>query len=190
MLVAKLLLNSVVSTRNAKFMTMDISNFYLMTPLKRPEYICISIKDIPNKIINKYKLRDIADNNVSVYIQANCGMYGVPQEGLLANKFLEKRLNKRGYRQIKLVPGFWTHNWRPVQFTLVVDDFGVKYFREDHVLHLKHTIEENYTVTSEWDGRQYIGIKLDWDYKRRQVNLSVPQYVTKALRQFNHKLQK
>ena len=37
MLVAKLLFNSVVSTRNAKFTTMDISNFYLMTPLKRPE---------------------------------------------------------------------------------------------------------------------------------------------------------
>ena len=47
MLVAKILFNSVVSTRNAKFMTMDISNFYLMTPLKRPEYIRISIKDIP-----------------------------------------------------------------------------------------------------------------------------------------------
>ena len=47
MLVAKTLFNSVVSTRNAKFMTMDISYFYLMTPLKQSEYICISIKDIP-----------------------------------------------------------------------------------------------------------------------------------------------
>ena len=39
MLAANLLFNSVVSTRDAKFMTMDISNFYIMTPLKRPEYI-------------------------------------------------------------------------------------------------------------------------------------------------------
>ena len=39
MLVAKLLFNSVISTKGAKFMTMDISNFYLMTPLSRPEYI-------------------------------------------------------------------------------------------------------------------------------------------------------
>ena len=37
MLVAKLLFNSVISTKDAKFMTMDISNFYLMTPLKRPD---------------------------------------------------------------------------------------------------------------------------------------------------------
>ena len=34
MLVAKMLLNSVVSTKGAKFMTLDISNFYLMTRLK------------------------------------------------------------------------------------------------------------------------------------------------------------
>ena len=33
-LVAKILFNSVVSTKNARFMTMDVSNFYLMTPLK------------------------------------------------------------------------------------------------------------------------------------------------------------
>ena len=56
-------------------------------------------------------------------------MYGLPQAGLLANELLEKRLNEAGYRQskLKLVPGLWKHDWRPIQFTLVVDDFGVKY---------------------------------------------------------------
>ena len=34
MLVAKLLFNSVVSTKGAIFMTLDISNFYLMAPVK------------------------------------------------------------------------------------------------------------------------------------------------------------
>ncbi len=33
MLVAKMLFNSIISTRGAQFMTMDISNIYLMTPL-------------------------------------------------------------------------------------------------------------------------------------------------------------
>ena len=88
MLVAKILFNCVVSTRNAKFMTMDISNFYLMNPLKRPVYICISIKDIRDEIINKYKLKDIAYNNGSVHIQANSDMYGLPQVGLLSNKLI------------------------------------------------------------------------------------------------------
>ena len=51
MLVAKMLFNRVISTKGAKFMTMDISNFYLMTPLKRPEYIKIKLADIPNEVI-------------------------------------------------------------------------------------------------------------------------------------------
>ncbi len=37
LLTVKLPLNSVVSTPGAKWMTMDISNFYLMIPLKRKE---------------------------------------------------------------------------------------------------------------------------------------------------------
>ena len=105
-MVAKILFNSVISTRNAKFMTMNISIFYLMTPLKRPKYICISIMDIPDEIINEYNLRDILYDKGSIHIQVNCGMYGLPQAGLLANKILETRIKKRGYRRSKLVPVF------------------------------------------------------------------------------------
>jgi hypothetical protein len=171
-------------------MTINISDFYLMTPLKRPEFIRISINDIPEEIIIEYKIRETADSKVMVYIQANQGMYGLLQSGLLANELLEKPLNKRGYHQSKLVPGLWSHKWRPVQFTLVVDDFGVKYVGEEHALHLKQTLEENYKVTLKWDGQRYIGITLDWDYKRRQVHLSMPGYIKKALKQFKHERRK
>jgi hypothetical protein len=53
MLVAKMLFNSVISTRGARFMTMDISNFYLMTPLHQPEFIRMKLSNIPDKIINE-----------------------------------------------------------------------------------------------------------------------------------------
>ena len=91
---------------------------------------------------------DKADTNGLVYIFANRGIYGLPQSGLLANKLLVKILNKQGYHHSKLVPGIWNHDWRPVQFTLVVDNFGVNYVGEEHALHLKQKIEEKYTVTS------------------------------------------
>jgi len=90
MLVAKLLFNSVISTKGARFMTIDISDFYLMTPLKRPEFIRISINVIPEETIIEYKLRVISDSKGMVYIQANRGMYGLPQSGFLANELLEK----------------------------------------------------------------------------------------------------
>ena len=122
-------------------MTMDISNFYLMTSLSRPEYIRIKLSDIPDEIIREYNLEEKATKDGSIYIEANKGMYGLPQSGLLANELLEKRLNKHGYRQSKLVSGLWKHDTHPIQFTLVVDDFGVKYVGEEHALHLKKALE-------------------------------------------------
>ena len=105
MLVAKLLFNSVISTHGARFMTMDIVNFYLIIPFKCPEYIKIKLRNIPEEIIVEYKLRDLATADGNVCIKSTKGMYSLPHTGLLANDQLEKRLNKHGYRQSKLVPG-------------------------------------------------------------------------------------
>ncbi len=70
MLVAKMLFNSVISTKGARFMTMDISNFYLMTPLHRPKFIRVKLSDIPDEVIEEYKLREKATKNGSIYIIA------------------------------------------------------------------------------------------------------------------------
>ena len=137
MLAAKILFNSVISTVGARFMTMDITNFYLETPMKRPEYIRLNIRDIPKEIILEYKLKDIVDTDGSIYLMATKGMYGLPHAGLIANELLEKRLNANGYFQSKLVPGLWAHKTRPIIFTLVVDDFGVKYVGKEHAIHLQ-----------------------------------------------------
>ena len=47
LVIVKLLLNSVISTKGAKFMILDISNFYLMTPLKRKEYLNMKLSEFP-----------------------------------------------------------------------------------------------------------------------------------------------
>eukprot|EP00804_Cyclotella_cryptica_P030324 CCRYP_011861-RA/>CCRYP_011861-RA protein AED:0.29 eAED:0.29 QI:0/-1/0/1/-1/1/1/0/670 len=187
MLAAKILFNSVIYTANACFMTMDISNFYLNTPLKRPEYIRMKLSDIPEEIITEYKLSDLVEPDDCLYIIIVLGMYGLPHAGLIANELLEKRLNKHGYQQSKLVPGLWKHKWRPIWFTLVVDDFGVKYVGKEHALHLKSVLESYYPLSTDWTGNRYIGIRLDWDYSTRKVHLSMPGYKAKALKQFQHK---
>ncbi len=61
------LFNSVISTRGVRFMTIDISNFYLMTPLKRPECIRVKINDLPKEIINEYKLHKKVNKAGMVY---------------------------------------------------------------------------------------------------------------------------
>jgi hypothetical protein len=67
-----------------------------------------------------------------------------------------------------------------------VDNFGVKYIGKEHVIHLIKILNEHYEVEEDWEGRRYLGITLDWDYKKREVYLSMPEYVERALVRFDH----
>lgn len=188
LLLVKILLNSVISTPGARFMTADISNFYLNTPLKRYEYAKFKLTDIPEEIIEQYGLREKATPDGHVYVEVRQGMYGLPQAGIIAQELLEKRLNEHGYYQSKLVHGLWKHKWRPIQFALVVDDFGVKYVGKEHAEHLMSVIGEHYKFKAEWDGDRFVGLTLDWDYEGREVHLSIPGYVGRARKQFGHEM--
>jgi hypothetical protein len=41
-----------------------------------------------------------------------------------------------GYRQSKTTPGLWQHDTLPISFSLVMDDFGVKYVGKENAQHL------------------------------------------------------
>jgi hypothetical protein len=84
LLLVKSHLNSVISTQSAKYLTLDISNFYLNTPMECFEYTRIPMADIPDEIITEYKLQQFVDQNDCVYIEIQKGMYGLPQAGILA----------------------------------------------------------------------------------------------------------
>lgn len=183
---AKLLFNSVISTPGAVFVVMDCKNFYLMTPMKRPEFMRLQISLIPDEIIEKYNLKEKVDDRGWVYVRIEQGMYGLPQAGRLANELLAKRLDKEGYYQCQYTPGLWRHKWRPITFSLVVDDFGIKTIGLSHAKHLKNVLEKYYEVTVDWKGELFCGVKLDWDYKNRTVDLSMPDYIPKALTRFQH----
>ena len=150
MLAVKLLLNSVISTKGAKFMSIDIKDFYLNTPMSRYEYMRLKIADLPQDFIDEYKLQNKETKYGYIYLEIQRGMYGLPQAGILTQKLLEKRLNAKGYRHIKICPGFWKHDWRPVCFSLCVDDFGVKYVGRQHAEHLIVTLKEDYTISQDW----------------------------------------
>jgi hypothetical protein len=47
-------------------------------------------------------------------------------------------------------------------------------------------LKQDNEIKEDWDGNQYLGITLNWDYKKREVHLSMPGYVKKALAWFEH----
>ncbi len=69
LLLIKIFLNSVILTKGAKFANADLANFYLMTPLKRPEYAKIKLTNIPKEVIKEYKLHEYVTPDRWVYIK-------------------------------------------------------------------------------------------------------------------------
>ena len=141
----KIMLNSVISTRGARYMTADAGNFYLATPMERKEYLRIAINLIPQEFIDLYGLHDKVKNGY-VYCEIVRGVYGLPQAGILANKLLKKRLAEHDYYEVAHTPGLFTHETRPIWFTLTVDDFGVKYIGRKHAEHLMAVLKQHYKM--------------------------------------------
>jgi hypothetical protein len=62
-------------------------------------------------------------------------MYGLKHGGLLANQLLQTLLAPFLYYTERHTPGLLLHNTRPIYFTVIVDDFVVKYVGKQHAEH-------------------------------------------------------
>ncbi len=90
LLTVKIMFNSVISTPNAEFMTINIKDFYLMTPMDQYEYFRMKLELFPPDIIDKYGLHDKVDADGNVFCEVQRRMYGLPQAGIIAQDFLTK----------------------------------------------------------------------------------------------------
>ena len=183
--LVKLLLNSVLSRKGARFSTIDLKNFYLDTPMPDPEYVRIKMTDIPDEFIQEYNLQG-RDRDGWVYFEIRQGCYGLPQSGILANNLLRSRLVKEGFYESLSTPGLWRHKWRPIQFSLIVDDFGVEYVGIEHFNFLLDILKKYHGVQFNMAGDKLAGISITWDYPRKRCRISMPGYIDNLLLKFKH----
>ena len=94
-----------------------------------------------------YNLAEKATRDGYVYVEIKRGVYGIPQSGLLAQKLLEKRLNKKGCHQSEITSVIWKRKWRPICFALCLDYFGVKYVGKHRIEHLMSVLIENHKIS-------------------------------------------
>ena len=113
----KIHISSTISTPNARFVNLDIGNFYLETPMEQKEYARIRVDDIPMQFMDEFDLWDLVVDGY-VYIEIGKGMYGLPQAGILANELLRKQLQPFGFYECKHTPGLWRHVTHNISFTL------------------------------------------------------------------------
>ena len=177
------LLNAVVS-EDAMFFTADIKDFYLGTPLDRPEYMRISLKHIPPDVQARYSMAPFVHNG-HVLMEINTSIYGLPQAGKLSQDRLVSHLASNGYRQCTNTPCLFVHDANGIAFTLVVDDFLIKYKDKAAADHLMTTLRGLYEITTDFSNVQkYVGITLKHNKLKRTIDMSMPGYVQKALSRF------
>ena len=122
-----------------------------------------------------------------MYVRVEKGMYGLPQAGKIVNKLFEKRLKKFGYTQSTITLHFWKHKLRPIIFTPVVDNFGVKYVGEKYMNHLLTALHKFYVADKMKKGTSTAASRWTGITKKKKVHLSVPGYCSKVVQRFRHK---
>ena len=179
----RVLLNATVS-EDAEFCTADIKDFYLGTPLDRKEYMRIPLKHIPLDIQERYNIAGMVHNGF-VLMEISKGIYGLPQAGKLAQDRLVTHLATHDYIQCVNTPCLFVHRTNGVAFTLVVDDFLIKFKERSAVEHLFSALRELYTITTDFSTTQkYVGITLQYNKRKRYIDMSIPGYVKKAIQRF------
>ena len=142
------------------------------------EYMRMKLIDFPAHVQQQYNLHAHAKNGY-VYLKIRRSIYGFPQAEKLANKYLQDKLSSRRYYEVSHTPVLWKHAYRPIDFSFVVDNFGVQYVGEDNKHHLIDSLKEDFAISEDWTWGLYYEINLKWDCNNLTLDISMPEYIRK-----------
>ena len=108
------------------------------------------------------------------------------QAGRIANDRLKAHLAQFGFAPVPITPSLWKNDTKPIFFSLVVDNFGVKYIVKENSYHLIQALQKLYTISIDWTGSLFCGLTIYWDYVAHTYDISMPEYLQIALLKFQH----
>lgn len=88
---------------------------------------------------------DLLDNSF-MYSEIRIWMYGLPHARSLEHDRLQIHMVKYNYTSCKHTPNLWTHDSRPIIFTLFVDDFVININGQHHTDYLINALIDLYSV--------------------------------------------
>ena len=179
-----------VSAEADTVFVINISNMYLNTPLQEYQYMQFNISMVPQEMIDHYDLQSKVTGDGWLYWKKRKAIYGLKESEKLANIEPQTVLASEGYKPCHFTHGLYKQEKRNISFSLVVDDFGVRYIDKQDADHLITTLQKKYPIKMKWVGDYYLGMTLEWDYNKihskQNVQLSMPGYVKEALIKFKH----
>ena len=138
---SKISWNRITSTSGAKYVVVNVKNFYLYKPMAKYEYYKIDLSLIPQDVIDKYNLMDKQINRF-IHVRVYKGMYGLFRSGIIAHTALKEHLCPFRYEPAPTTSVLWRHNMNGTTFTLLIDGFAIRYQRIEDALHLISALQE------------------------------------------------
>jgi hypothetical protein len=92
----------------------------------------------------------------------------------------------KGFYAAATTPSLWHYKWRPLQFCLIVDDFGIEYVGIEHFNFLLDLHKKFHGVQFNMAGDKFAGISIKWDYAGKCCQISMPGYIDNLLIKFKH----
>ena len=83
-------------------------------------------------------------------------------------------------------PGLWKNVSHPIAFTLVVDDFVVKYVGKENADHLVAALKGKCKISKDWTVSLYCSIDLEWDYMACTLDIGMSGYIKTQIQQYKH----
>ena len=130
---------------------------YLMSDLIDSEYVKFKVDLIPPRIIQYYNIQHLIHEGY-IYARINKAWYGLKNAGRIAHDDLVQHLQKHGFVQAQKTDGLFTHILRDISFTLVVDDFGIKFTNKQDCDYLIKIMREKYKFKVDYEAKQYLSL--------------------------------
>ena len=95
-----------------------------------------------------------------MHMEVYSSIYRLLQAGQLAHNHLVVHLAPYNYALVKHTLGLWIYKSNGIVFTLVVNDFGIKYSSETQLQYLIDVLKSKYTITTNISGSLCIEVSL------------------------------
>jgi len=169
---------------NTRFVTMDLVDFYLGTPLDKPAYMRFQSSTFPQEIIDEFDLHSFVSNGEIIVSVHKC-MYGHPAAGFLSHKLIVSKFQQGGFSENPLVSGLFSNG--KTTFVLIVDDLGIRVNSDSELDNIEKIITDaGWKVKIDKSGSKFLGMRLNWNYDVEDPTLEIdaPDTMPKALARF------
>ncbi len=141
----------------------------------------IPFKFFSPALVALYQL-DKLQHNWLVIMQLTKSINGLPQAGILSQQHLVAHLKKYGYSECPNTSCLFQHKTRNTKFSLVVDDFLIKYHCKDDADNLLSASSSLYTLRTDWIASLYLGLTISYRRGSSTLRISMPSCVPTALK--------